>query len=487
MIEMSIVNYYSNVGNYKLIYKKKYNVKVRKPAVGEAIHNIFTGSIDKTSTYKPFVLTGPLGDELVLSTQELVENFETLDGSNLAYALQELGENKSLSLSYKATDKKYYVAMVPYRLSNFKMGKLICNRSMMPLYGVEKICKDYQMAVQNASKRDTFLQTYAGNITHVSKITNNNLLVQLPERTQYVYEIPHSTGDFIVCEATPSGDEADLNTAVCINGSLFEQCFDMRYVSSISINLFSVLLEVELKKKSVQGYKLLNKDGGQPGVGSMSYQFVSDNNYANEHTLVFAVNTNNKTGKFALTLNKDSKDIVTVVECLGQRVSLISYNDYKNKYIEYCKTKKVKQANDLELIGNYVEKVVTDCCNYVYMAEFKISKETEMLSQALMSEVKKMFVTLGQGMLKDDKLDNKQGYNIYTLVYQHKLYGFESKSCVRFRLDTCVADAYIYDNNTHKAVLLVKQTRLQNSVTIKEFVNAFKSNLIQIVSGSALN
>ena len=241
----------------------------------------------------------------------------------------------------------------------------------------------------------------------------------------------------------------------------------MRYVSSISINLFSVLLEVELKKKSVQGYKLLNKDGGQPGVGSMSYQFVSDNNYANEHTLVFAVNTNNKTGKFALTLNKDSKDIVTVVECLGQRVSLISYNDYKNKYIEYCKTKKVKQANDLELIGNYVEKVVTDCCNYVYMAEFKISKET--------------------GMLKDDKLDNKQGYNIYTLVYQHKLYGFESKSCVRFRLDTCVADAYIYDNNTHKAVLLVKQTRLQNSVTIKEFVNAFKSNLIQIVSGSALN
>ena len=57
---------------------------MRKPAVGEAIHNIFTGSIDKTSTYKPFVLTGPLGDELVLSTQELVENFETLDGSSLA-------------------------------------------------------------------------------------------------------------------------------------------------------------------------------------------------------------------------------------------------------------------------------------------------------------------------------------------------------------------------------------------------------------------
>lgn len=483
---MSIVNYYSNVNNYKLIYKKKYNVKVRKPAIGETVHNIFTGAIDKTSTYKPYVVTGPLGDELVLSYQELLSNYETLDDDNISYALQNLDSSKSLSLAYKATDRKYFVAMVPYRLTNFKLGKMVCNRPMLPLYGVEKICKDYQIAVQNASKRDVFLQNYAGNLTHVSKITNNGLLAQLPANAQYVYEIPHSTGDFIVCEATPSGDEADLKTAVCINGSLFEQCFDMRYISSISINLFSVLLEVDLKKKSVQGYKLINKNAnGQNGLGTMTYQFVSDNNYANEHTLVFAVSTNNKTGKFALTLNKGNKDILTFVECLGQRVSLISYNAYKDKYIDYCRTKKVKQVNELELIGNYVEKVVTDCCNYIYGAEFKISKETEMLSNALMAEVKKMFELLGQGMIKDDKLESKQGYNLYTLVYQHKLYGFESKSCVRFRLDNCVADAYIYDNNTHKAVLLVKQTRLQNSVTIKEFVNAYKSNLIQIVSGSA--
>lgn len=476
---MSIVKYYSNIANYKVIYNKKYEVKVFKPEIGTVIHNIFTGLFDKTSTYKPYVVVGPLGDEKVVSAQTLVSDYEAADGTVIS-ALNEANESKGVVLTYKNVNTKYYVAMVPYRITNVQIGKMVCNRTMIPLTGKEFICREFMEALKQPSKRDYFLKTYSGNLIPVEKLTN----VNLPQGTVFGYEVPHSTGDFIVCEATPDGSEADLHTAVCMNGSLFEQCFDMRYVSSISINLFSVLLEVELKKRSVQGYKLMPSYNAGP-LGKMQYEFVSDNNMANEHGLLFRIGTNNKEGRFAVTLNKSSKDIMAVVESMGQKISLSSYLNYKMKYIEYCKQKEVKQVNELELVGTYIEKIVTDCCNFIYGAELKISKESEKVANVVINEANKMFSILGQGKIRDKKVEDKQGYKVFTVIYQHDLYGFESKSCIRFKMDNYMADAYIYDKNTKKAVLLVKQTRIQNEGTIKEFINAYKANLIQVVSGAA--
>jgi hypothetical protein len=367
--------------------------------------------------------------------------------------------------------------MVPYRIMNVKLFNLICNISYVPLNGTEKICVDYNSAVQNVKERDSFLRTYAGALKPLGQ--ENGV-------TTYHYEVPHSTGDYIVCESLPDGSGPNFKTATCINGSVFEQCFDMRYISSISINLFSILLEVEMRRDSMEGFKL-SSTYNAGSVGKMEYEFVSDDNLANEHNLYFRIKVNNKVGKFYASLNKTSKDISVYVECVGQKRTLLSYSLYKQKYIDVCKQRNIKEMNDLELLVKYVEKILVDTCNFIYGAELQISKETEKLGDLLVQETKKMFRVFGQGTIKRENEEEKKGYKIYSVIYQHDLYGMESKSGIKFKLEDSTVEACIMDNNTKRTVTLVNKMRIQNESNIREFINAYKSNLIQVVSGAAFS
>lgn len=472
---MSLKNYYSNSSNYKVIYNKKYEVKVYRPVTGTIIHNIFTGNFDKTSTYKPFVIVGPLGDESVVSWSELVESYETLDGNSADIALKSMKPNSSIKLVFNKINKKYFVAMVPYRIMNAKIHNLYFNISSIPLTGSEKICIDYAEALQDINKRDTFLRNYSGSLKQ-RQDDNGNIV--------FDYYVPHGTGDYVVCESLPDDSGPDFKSVYCVNGCLFEQYFDMRYISSISINLFSILLEIEMKKKSIEGFKLLpSYHAGN--IGTMQYEFVSDDNLANEHNLYFKLLVNNKLGKLYVSLNKTTKDILVYVDSLGQKRSLISYSIYKQKYLEICKQRGLKQMNDLELLVRYAESIIIDSCNFIYGAQLQISKETEKLADMVVQETKKMFYTFGQGRVRLENDSEKQGYRVYTVIYQHDLYGIESKSGIKFKLEDSSVEACIFDANTKRTVILVNKVRIQNENNIKEFINAYRSNLIQVVSGAA--
>lgn len=472
---MSLKNYYSNSSNYKVIYNKKYEVKVYRPPTGTVIHNIFTGDFDKTSTYKPFVVVGPLGDESVVSWSELSLNYESVDGNSADTVLKSMKPNGYVKLMFNNINKKYFVALVPYRIMNAKIHGLLFNVPIIPLMGNENICVNYIEALQNLDKQDDFLKNYSGNLKQ-RQDTNGNIV--------FDYYVPHGTGDYVVCESLPDGSGPDFKSISCVNGCLFEQYFDMRYISSISINLFSILLEMEMKKKSIEGFKLTSTNG-EAGLAQMQYEFVSDDNLANEHNLFFKLLVNNKLGKLYTSLNKTTKDILVCIESLGQRRNLMSYSIYKKKYLEVCKQRNLKEMNDLELLVRYVECIINDACNFVYYAQLQISKETEKLADMVVEETKKMFATFGQGRVRLDNDSEKQGFRVYTVIYQHDIYGIESKSGIKFKLEDSSVEACIFDNNTKRTVTLVNKVRIQNENNIREFINAYRSNLIQVVSGAA--
>lgn len=474
VIVVAFSNFYSNGNNYKVIYNKKYEVKLCRPVTGTLVHNIFTGNIERTSTYKPFMVVGPLGDETIVSWKELSSDYETTDGRPVEAILNEIKPNKDIKLVYKNVNQKYFATLVPYRLENVKILDILCNIKRIPLNGSERICLDFEKALANEKLRDGFRDNYVGTLRPGSE-------------SKYDYIVPHSTGDYVVCDSLPDGSGPDLNTARCVNGSLFEQCYDMRYISSISINLFSILLDIELKKQSYEGFKLMKRYQTNSDKGKLEYKFNKDESLANEYYVSFKLGVNNKLGILHCKLNKESKNISCYVECLGQKVSLMNYDTYKTKYIEICKQKGIKQMNDLELLVRYVEKVVTDSCNLIYGAELQISKEAEKLSNLLIENVKRMFKVLGQGSVRLDKDEDKNEYRVYTTVYAHDLYGIESRSAIRIKMEDCSVEAFIFDNNTKRAVPLVSRCRIQNDNNIREFINAYKSNLLQVVSGSAFN
>lgn len=465
---MSIREYYTNKDNYKPIYKKKYEVTVYRPSIGTIVHNIFTGDLEKTSTYIPFVLSGPLGDERIISGETLKHEYEGLDGESVVSVLNKMKMNERVKLVYKNINQKYYVSMVPYKLKNVKLFNLLVNPARVPLNGHELICTDYELALEREELREHFKHLYVGSLHQTE--------------TGYDYYVHHGNGDYIVCESSPDGSEPDFQTAICVNGSLFEQIFDMRYVSQISVNLYSILAEVELRKCTQEGFKLLNST---TVINDFEYSFTSDNNLATNHTSCFTIKTNNKVGKLVMIADKTTKEITAYVNIFGVKQALMPFLMFKKKYLELCASRNKKEPSNLNLLILFIEKLVTDGANVIYKAEVQVSKETEELVNKLKKATLDMFKILGQGTIKNTMEEDKNGYKLVRIHYMHSLYGILSISGLKIRLSDCTVEACIYDMNTKKEVTLVGKTVIQSEAGIVQFVNRYKTNLVQVVSGSA--
>lgn len=465
---MSMKEYYTNKDNYKPIYKKKYDVTLYRPSIGTVIHNIFTGDVEKTSTYIPFVLSGPLGDERIISWDSLQREYEGVNGEPITGILNKLKLNEQVKIVYKNINKKYFVTMVPYKMKNVKLFNLLVNATRVPLNGEELICKDYELALQRAELRESFKKLYVGALQKTD--------------IGYDYYVQHGNGDYIVCEALPDGSEPDFQTATCVNGSLFEQIFDMRYVSQISVNLYSILVEVELRKCAQEGFTLINSN---EKIKDFQYSFVADNNLATNHSSSFSIKTNNKTGKLVIIADKTTKEITAYVNSLGNKQALMPYLLFKTKYLELCAKKGKKEPSSLNLLILFIEKLVTDAANLIYSAEIQVSKEAEELVNKLKEATLSMFQILGQGEIKNITEVDKNGYKLIRIHYMHSLYGILSISGLKIRLSDCTVEACIYDTNTKREVNLVGKTVIQSETGISQFVNRYKTNLVQVVSGSA--
>lgn len=164
---------------FKKTHKKNYDVYVCMPYYGAVVQNILACSTYETSTEKPFVISGTVGETWVIDFDKLIKTYEFMDGSAITKeALSKRVKNGVIDwmhLKTKSIDKQLYFA------------------AFLPL--------------------DQFInlpvQTFWGDVLLANR-----------------QGISHGKGDFLVCAS--NNGRPNYEDIWVVNGEIFPTTYDMR-------------------------------------------------------------------------------------------------------------------------------------------------------------------------------------------------------------------------------------------------------------------
>lgn len=434
---------------YRKTTLKEYDVTISRPNVATGVHNILDDSFKQTSSYTPYVVMGPCGEENVFHAKDLVGKYKFSDGTMVSeFELNtRLAKRSKVRATRLATNEIYWVLLVPHTLQNLQIGRLLVNRQNVTLYGNEAL---YSKCLEE--------NIYNGDVSKLE----GGFAGQVRTMEDASYFLPyHGRGDYLVCKSLPNG-EPDTNTLTVINGVLFERVFNMTPLRTVSLDVAFLLLGIYIQDmtsdNSTKYQKLQSECESTSAYIVETYQIV----------------VGDKQGKFTLKFNRSDRDLTVTYNIYGRNYSISNYS-------------KIRASNpnrdEIDVIIYYVSSALGTFKKTLLTAKVELTKEMGQLITFAFNEIKKIFEIIPGRYASNMKI--KAGKSLLALQHAHPRYKQPIKVLV-------FADA---NNQTFESIIKVgsdeyeiqEPTTITNQEQAIQFAQDFRSSYTRVLNGFIAN
>lgn len=429
---------------YRKTTKKRYDVTITRPRTCTTVHNIFDDTIQTTSSYKPFVVVGPCGEETIAGIGDLLGNYEFSDGTQLTEEslVYKLTRGKgSIKACWVETSKAYWATLIPYTLQHLIVGSLVLNRQSVLLQGVEALYNDCLMAGLDNGDLTALRKHYQGKI-----VTNTTGSYYIPE---------HGRGDYLVCDSLLNG-EPDLSTARVVNGLLFEEMYDMRSFSTVALEIAFLLLSIYIQD-------MATRDGVE-----YSKQYGKITSFLRKEA--YQIKIGERQGTIYLLFNKSERNLTAYYEIYGKQYSIPDYNSIR---------KKAAGRDEVDTLIYYVTSLLSTFKKQLAIAKVELSEDTERLIKGLFNSIERVFDILpgehtATPTIRADK-------SMLAIVHKSASCQKPIKVLILARITTQACESAIqFDGKEYDLQTLVP---VRNLAEAERFTNEFKSRYVRLING----